>query len=371
MTSSPLFAVYGATGHTGRLVVSRLRELGREVLLSGRDSPGLRQLGARLEAPVLAAGVEDAPALRRLAERADVVVHCAGPFSVTGAPVAAAAAEAGCGYVDHGLEPHHVKRVFDTLQAPAQRSGAVLVPGLSFYGGFGDLLAGAVAHGLPEVERVVIGYAVSGWRLTAAAKATASQLFAETQRITFQDGVLHTGYVEPRTAVFAFPPPLGPRQVITPMPFFEPITVPRHTPARAVDVQLTESTFQEPGTFESEEMGDEERAQSTFTVAVHVDAGPGGGGPDGGGRPVRPDGAPAVISGHLDGRDLWRAAALASVEGAIRLAEGRGPGKSGVSSPAEAWEPRELLRSLEAAGAFRLHLAPAAGVAPGTGGGER
>jgi short subunit dehydrogenase-like uncharacterized protein len=346
----PLIAVYGATGHTGRLVTSALRARGRDVLLAGRDAEALHALAAETGAEAHPAAVDDGPALRALAERAGVIVHCAGPFSITGAPVAAAAAEAGCHYIDHALEPHHVKEVFETLQATAQRTGAILVPGLSFYGGLGDLLAGAVARGLPDLERLVIGYAVAGWRLTTGAKSTAAQLFAETQRITFADGVLHTGYVEPRNAVFAFPPPVGPRTVITPMPFFEPITVPRHVPIRAVDVQLTAATFEEPGAFESEHMPDEERARSTFTVAVHADTG-----------------AAAVTSGHLAGQDLWRAAALASVEGAVRLADGQGPGKTGVLSPAEAWEPEQFLRTLEAAGAFRLVLGQTPGRTPGGG----
>jgi len=82
--------------------------------------------------------------------KASVLIHCAGPFSVTGAPVAEAAAAAGCHYIDHALEPHHVKHVFDSYQARAQQAGIVMVPGLSFYGGFGDLLAGAVAKGMPR-----------------------------------------------------------------------------------------------------------------------------------------------------------------------------------------------------------------------------
>ena len=38
--SAPLMAVYGATGHTGRLVAAELIARGRDVILAGRDDAG-------------------------------------------------------------------------------------------------------------------------------------------------------------------------------------------------------------------------------------------------------------------------------------------------------------------------------------------
>src|SRR5262249_23189706 len=68
-------------------------------------------------------------------------------------------------------------------------------------------------------------------------------------------------------------------------------------------------------------------------------------------------------SGTLTGRDLWSAAALASVEAAVRLTEGTA--KSGVASPAEAFEAVGFLRDLAARGAFELRLpGPAGGARP-------
>lgn len=355
--SLPLFAIYGATGHTGRLVAAELLARGHEIVLAGRDAGALTALAAELDPAhphrirTFPATVEDTAALRELCTQASVLIHCAGPFSRTGAPVAAVAADIGCHYVDHALEPHHVKHVFDTLQGSAQRSGIVMVPGMSFYGGLGDLLASAVTEGLSGasgvsgIERIVLAYAVSGWRLTTGAKNTAAQLFAETDRLTFSDGALHSGYVEPRNAVFAFPPPLGPRSMIAPFPSFETVTVPRHVPTRNVDLLLTAGTFEEEAVFESEAAGPEVWAGSGFTVAAQTVTGQGGDG-----------GEVLAGTGQLTGRDLWRVAALVSVEAAVPLAEGRGPAKSGVLAPAEAFEARPFLRALEARGAFTATL---------------
>ncbi|HZE32021.1 MAG TPA: saccharopine dehydrogenase NADP-binding domain-containing protein [Actinoallomurus sp.] len=337
MTAPPI-AIYGANGHTGRLVASELLSRGQEVVLAGRDDEALRAMAGEFGSRAAVASLEDRAALRELAGSAAVLIHCAGPFSVTGAPVASAAAEAGCHYIDHAVEPHHVKHMFETYQEPAQRTGAIMIPGLSFYGGLGDLLAGAVTEGMTGIDRVTIAYAVSGWRMTSGALNTARQLFAETERISFSEGALRVGYVEPRNAVFPFPPPIGPRTMITPMPFPEVITVPRHVPAREVEAMLTSGTFEEERVFDSEDADAETRAQSDFTVAVQAIA-------DHGAR-----------AGQVSGHDLWRAGALASVEAALRLVGGEAPAKSGVLSVSEAFPAGPFLRALEHLGAFTVTL---------------
>lgn len=336
--TTPLIAIYGANGHTGRLVAAELRSLGQDILLAGRNAAALRAMADEFGARAHPAAVDDPAALRELAETATVLIHCAGPFSATGAPVSSAAAEAGCHYVDHAVEPHHVKRVFETCQEPARRSGATMIPALSFYGGLGDLLAGAVTEGMTDIGRLTIAYSVTGWRMTTGALNTARRLFAETDRITYSDGALHVGFVEPRNAVFAFPPPLGPRAMIAPVPFPESITVPRHVSTRHVETMLTARTFEEEPVFTSEDADAGTRAQTDFTIAVQA---------------IADDDSRA---GQLSGRDLWRAGALASVEAAVRLAGGGRPAKSGVLSPGEAFSAEPFLRTLERRGAFAVTL---------------
>ncbi|MFC4113406.1 saccharopine dehydrogenase NADP-binding domain-containing protein [Nonomuraea zeae] len=337
--SSPSIAVYGATGHTGRLVAAELRARGRDVILAGRDAGALKTVSDELGgARVHEAALDDPAALRALATQAGVLIHCAGPFTHTGRPVALAAAEGGCHYVDHALEQHHTKWMFDTMSEPARQAGSTMITAMSFYGGLGDLLAGAVAEGLTDIDRVVTAYAVTGWRLTTAAKQTAELLFADTRRITYTDGAQHVGYVEPRNAVFPFPPPLGPRTMIAPVPFSEVVTVPRHVRTRRVEAQLTAHTFEEEQAFTSEDVDPETRAGSDFTVAAQV---------------ITADGGAA---GQARGHDLWRMSALASVEAAVRLADGRGPDGAGVFGPAEAFPAEPFLRELERLGLFTLTL---------------
>ncbi|WP_067570317.1 saccharopine dehydrogenase NADP-binding domain-containing protein [Nocardia acidivorans] len=328
-----IFAIYGATGHTGRLVTADLLARGQDVIVSGRDSGALATLG---QGRVMPAALDDPVALRAVAEAADVLIHCAGPFTTTGLPVATAAVEGGCHYVDHAVEVHFVKRLFDTFPERALRAGITMLPSVSFYGGLGDLLAGAVARDMSDIERITVAYAVHNWMMTHGAVETARLLFADTDRIGYSDGQQQYGFVEPRQAIFAFPPPVGPRPMIAPVPFPEAVTVPRHTRTRAVEAQLTAATFAEDQAFTSEQVDAETRAQSEFTLTAQVLA------------------ASGSAAGHLRGRDLWRTAALASVEAAVRLADGAA--KTGVHSPAEAFDATEFLTALAERGTFTLEL---------------
>jgi len=343
----PIIAVYGATGHTGRLVARELLARDHRIVLAGRSADGLRELAAELDAgdrvATRVAPLDDPAALRELAAGCAVLVHCAGPYSATGRPVAEAAVAAGCHYVDHALEQHHVRHLFDELQEPARAAGSALIPGASFYGGYGDLLAEVVAGDLAEVERLVVGYAVQGWRMTPGARSTADQVIADLRRVTFTDGVLDERYVEPRNAVFPFPPPLGPQTMVAPVPYHETITVPRHVTVRAVEAQMTAHTFA-PETFDGQDVDDATRAGSEYTVAVQAITADGG------------------RTGQVSGRDLWWGAALVSVEAALALVEAPGPVRGGVFAPGEALRAGALLARLEKRGAFTASpgLLPAA-----------
>lgn len=73
-------SVYGATGHTGRLVATELAARGHDVVLAGRDSASLDALAGELggSAQVRVAGLDDHAALRKAADGSAVLINCAG-----------------------------------------------------------------------------------------------------------------------------------------------------------------------------------------------------------------------------------------------------------------------------------------------------
>jgi short subunit dehydrogenase-like uncharacterized protein len=318
-------AVYGATGHTGRLVAAELAKRGHSLVLGGRAATALAALAARLgtRTDVAAAELDDPQALRRLTGAASVVVNCAGPFARTGQPLAAAAAAQGCHYLGHAAEPLHIKRMFDTHS----NAEVVVIPNMSFYGALADLLAATIATGISAIDEVVVAYAVTGWRMTPASKQTAGEL-GDLDQLTYRDGRHHLTPRQQRTGTFTYPAPLGPLPVIEDYPAGEVVTIPRHIRTRNVRVVMTTATFTEPTVFTSEDTTPDERARSAFTIAVHATS-------------------PTLTrTGWIRGTDIYGTGAAISAAAASQLTRGHRPAAIGALSPAEAFASVDILTAL-------------------------
>ncbi|HEU4906473.1 MAG TPA: saccharopine dehydrogenase NADP-binding domain-containing protein, partial [Solirubrobacterales bacterium] len=99
--SSGPIAVYGATGFTGGLISRELRRAGADFVVAGRSEGKLAALSAELGGvPVEVVDAGDAAGLRGLLEPCSVVIACAGPFSLHGEALVAAAADTGTHYLD-------------------------------------------------------------------------------------------------------------------------------------------------------------------------------------------------------------------------------------------------------------------------------
>ncbi|MFF0795118.1 saccharopine dehydrogenase family protein [Streptomyces spiralis] len=328
MTGRPI-TVYGASGYTGRLV-AKLASRTHNVVLAGRNAESLHEVADELDTPaqVRVVSLDDPGALRAAVEDTAVVINCAGPFSRTGEPVAMAALAAGCHYLDHAADPLYVKHLFDTFEVPAREANTVMIPGMSFYGAIADLLTSVVTSGLSDVDAVTVAYAVNGWRMTAASKATAAQLNG-ADRVLYSNGTHRVAPARAELASFEFPQPIGTRAVLVDYPASEVVTIPRHVRARSVQVLMTTDTFTEDAVFTSENIDAVARARSTFTIVVRATS------------------VNGTRIGRLLGHDIYRVGATASVEAATRLATGHTPLRAGVLSAAQAFRPDHFIESLQ------------------------
>lgn len=150
----------GATGYTGRIVLS---ELGRyadvPVLLVGRDPSRLRDLAAEsnVGADAVYGDVTADNPLPALTP-ADVVISTVGPFMATGFGVVDAAIAAGAAYLDSTGEPPFIHKMYATRMTVARRSGATVIPAFGY-----DYVPGAAAavdalQHAPQATGVRIGY---------------------------------------------------------------------------------------------------------------------------------------------------------------------------------------------------------------------
>jgi short subunit dehydrogenase-like uncharacterized protein len=125
------WAIYGAYGYTGQLIAAEAVARGQRPLLAGRDAARLAPLAESLELEWRAFGLEDAAALAREVEPLDLILHAAGPFSRTSAPMVSACLEARTHYLDITGEIPVLEAVY-ARDADAQRAGIALLPAVGF-----------------------------------------------------------------------------------------------------------------------------------------------------------------------------------------------------------------------------------------------
>jgi short subunit dehydrogenase-like uncharacterized protein len=155
---------FGATGYTGRLLVSSLTARGHRPVLAGRSAAKLGDLAARhggLETAV--ADVTSPESVRGLLSPGDVLVSTVGPFGRYGRVAVEAAVAAGAHYVDSTGEAEFIRAVFEQYGPRAAESGSALLTAFGY-----DYVPGNVAGALAlraagaAARRVDVGYFLTG-----------------------------------------------------------------------------------------------------------------------------------------------------------------------------------------------------------------
>lgn len=151
--------VYGATGYTGKLVAAELARREAPFIVAGRNREKLEALADSLgdhgpKPEVHAVPNTDSRGMKELFSRSAAVIACAGPFSLHGEPVLAAAVEAGVPYLDTTGEQDFIRRAFEVYGPRATKAGCPVLPAMGFDYVPGDMLAALTAAGLDEGESV-------------------------------------------------------------------------------------------------------------------------------------------------------------------------------------------------------------------------
>ena len=147
------FMVYGATGYTGRLIARAAKAAGMAPLLVGRDADRLGRVARELGLPSRAISLSDTSALRQALSEVTVVLHAAGPFSRTSAPMLDACLATGTHYLDiTGEIP-----VFEAAagrDTAAKQAGVMVLPGVGFDVVPSDCLAAHLHARLPDATEL-------------------------------------------------------------------------------------------------------------------------------------------------------------------------------------------------------------------------
>lgn len=166
--------IYGANGYTGRLMAKEAAARGLKPILAGRRREALEALGRELGLEVRAFELE--PAALDLGLRGiGLVLHCAGPFSATCAPMLEACLRARAHYLDITGEIDVFAHCHQQ-DARARAAGIVVLPGAGFDVVPTDCLAAQLKRELPDATSLVLAFEAGGGPSPGTAKTSVEGL---------------------------------------------------------------------------------------------------------------------------------------------------------------------------------------------------
>jgi short subunit dehydrogenase-like uncharacterized protein len=167
--------IYGANGYTGRMIVAEAVKRGLRPVLAGRNATELAALAQPHGLPVRAFPLDDPAAVRTSLGGIGLVLHCAGPFSATSAPMLEGCLAVGAHYLDITGEID-VFAYCHAQDARARAAGIVVLPGSGFDVVPTDCLAAMLKRDLPTADSLVLAFEAGGGPSPGTAKTSVEGL---------------------------------------------------------------------------------------------------------------------------------------------------------------------------------------------------
>lgn len=153
--------IYGANGYTGLLTAELAVARGQRPVLAGRNRATIEALATRLGLHYKIFSLNDPEEVRLGLDGIDAVIHMAGPFSATSAPMVDACLATGTHYMDITGEIGVFEAVF-AKDAAAKAAGVCLIPGTGFDVVPTDCLAAMLKEQLPDATQLELGISAVG-----------------------------------------------------------------------------------------------------------------------------------------------------------------------------------------------------------------
>ncbi|MGB7068712.1 MAG: saccharopine dehydrogenase NADP-binding domain-containing protein [Pyrinomonadaceae bacterium] len=162
--------IYGANGYTGELITRFAVKRGMKPILAGRNAAAVGELAAKHGLEYRVFSLDEAAMVDAALQEVDMVLHCAGPFSITSRPMVEACLRNKKHYTDITGEI----AVFEACAAKdkkAQEAGIMIMPGVGFDVVPSDCLAMHLKNRLPTATHLSLAFYGMG-RISHGTQAT-------------------------------------------------------------------------------------------------------------------------------------------------------------------------------------------------------
>lgn len=207
------FLIYGANGYTGELITRVASERGLRPIIGGRNEAAIKNLAEKHGFEYRVFSFDDTEKLDAALQEVDLVLHCAGPFSLTSRQMGEACIRTNTHYTDITGEIS----VFEACAAAdhkAKNAGIMVMPGVGFDVVPSDCLALHLKNLLPSATHLSLAFYGMG-RISHGTQATMTMNVGKggavrregkimpvpaawrTREIDFGNGVVKTGVTIP------------------------------------------------------------------------------------------------------------------------------------------------------------------------------
>ena len=149
--------IYGANGYSGELIAREAVRRGMKPVLAGRSKSKIEPLAHELGVEARGFGLDDVTQATAQLQGIGLVLHCAGPFSVTARPMMEACLQAGAHYLDITGEIA-VFELGQSLNARAREAGVVICSGVGFDVIPTDCVAATLKAAMPDATHLALGF---------------------------------------------------------------------------------------------------------------------------------------------------------------------------------------------------------------------
>src|SRR5215212_4808316 len=167
--SDPIL-IYGANGYTGELITRFAVERGLKPTIAGRNENAIREIAEKHRLEYRIFSLAEKEKLDAVLSEVKMVLHCAGPFSITSRPMVEACIRNKKHYTDITGEIS----VFEScvaLDKKARNTGIMLMPGVGFDVVPSDCLARHLKDRLPTATHLTLAFYGMG-RISHGTQAT-------------------------------------------------------------------------------------------------------------------------------------------------------------------------------------------------------